>query len=113
MDFNCTATDNLNIQSASFDINGSLNKTISFSFIQSASVSLSYVIYNSLETLRVGFYSIMNVTLTDTNNNKLVNTTSFNWEVTSTPSSGGGTPSSGGGSGSSPAPLTIIIGNGT
>lgn len=106
--FNCTATDTggSNIQSMSFDLNGTLNKTISFSITQSQLISSSYIIFKSLETLRVGSYSIRNVSVTDTSSNKLVNSTLFDFSVTSAPSGGGSTPNGGGGGGTT---KTIII----
>ena len=106
--FNCSATDvSSNIQTMSFDINGTLSKTISFSFVQSKDIFPSYTIFQSVETLNVGAYSIMNVTTTDNSGNKLINSTNFHWTVTSAPS-GGGTSGGGGGGGGSIITQTII-----
>ena len=98
--FNCTANDtNSVIKTMKFDINGTLNITRTFSFTQAQSISPSYTIFESSETLIVGSYSIMNVTVIDLNDNTLVNTTSFHWTVTQADAGGGGGVSGGGGGG--------------
>lgn len=101
INFTCTATDvSSNILSMSFDINGTLNITKSFSFTQAQTITTSYIIYESFETLKVGFYSISNVTVKDTSGNTLINhTNSTHWIVTSAPTPSVTPPPSGGGGG--------------
>ena len=111
IDLSCNATDNGIISSMVFTINGSLNVSRSFSITQSSSVSSTYSIFSSSETLKVGSYSISQVNVTDTSNNKLSNVTNdLHFSVTSAPS--GSTPSNGGGGGASTT-TTISYLNGT
>lgn len=102
----CDATDlSSNIQTMVAYLNGTTNKTLIFSFTQATTIKASYIIFESLETLKVGSYSISQVNVTDTSGNKVANfTNSTHLIVTSAPSGGGVTPSGGGGGGGSIVP---------
>lgn len=95
----CEATDVSNIQTMIAALNGTINKTLTFSFTQATTINPTYVIFQSLETLLVGSYSISQVNVTDASSNKLSNITrDLHFQVTSAPV-GGGSGSSGGGGG--------------
>lgn len=97
----CDATDESNIETMVAYLNGTINKTLTFSFTQSQNIISSYIIFQSLETLLVGSYSASQVNVTDTSSNKLSNTTrDLHFSVTSAPSGGGSSGGGGGGGGS-------------
>ena len=106
----CEATDaSSDIQTMVASLNGTINKTLSFSFTQAQTIKSSYIIFSSLETLLVGSYSTSQVNVTDTSTNKLSNATNdLHFQVTSAPS-GGSTPSGGGG-GSSTTIISLLNG---
>ena len=97
----CEATDVSNIQTMVATLNGTINKTLTFSFTQATTIKPTYVIFQSLETLLVGSYSVSQVNVTDTSSNKLSNATNdLHFSVTSAPSpSPSPAPAGGGGGG--------------
>ena len=106
----CEATDvSSNIQIMAAYLNGTINKTLTFSFTQALTINSTYVIFQSSETLLVGSYSVSQVNVTDTSSNKLSNTTrDLHFSVTSAPSpSPSPAPADGGGGGG--ATTTLII----
>lgn len=110
INFTCNATDSGSfITAMSFDINGSLSVTRSFSITEGFIVKSTYIIFESLETLKVGAYSIMNVSVTDASGNKQINfTNNTHITITSAPlgSAGGG---GGGGGGGEIEPTIILV----
>src|SRR3990167_5472731 len=69
--FNVTAIDSSYITTISFDINGTINVSRSFSFTQGVSISASYTIFSSQESLLAGTYNLTRVTLSDVNTNSV------------------------------------------
>ena len=97
----CEATDNeSNIQTMVAYLNGTINKTLPFSFTQATTIKPTYVIFQSSETLLVGSYSISQVNVTDISSNKLINATNdLHFSVTSAPSPSPAPAGGGGGGG--------------
>ena len=112
--FNVTAIDSSYITTISFDINGTINVSRSFSFTQGVSISASYTIFSSQESLLAGTYNLTRVTLSDVNTNSVNYYINKSFIVTIAPSpstsSGGG--GGGGGGASCPINQTLNI-NGT
>jgi len=96
--FNVSVTDNVsNIQTITFDINGTLNVSRSFTITPALSVSLSYKLFETSETLLKGTYNITKVTVTDNkSNSQIYNYNNITFTVSAQPSSGGITGGGGG-----------------
>ncbi len=101
--FSCSATDLSSlVESIKFELQTpNVNLIRSFSSAQAQTVSSTFLIFESTESLIEGFYSIRNVTYKDTSGNEGTNqTTEFNFTITTVSSS---PPAGGGGGGAAPA----------
>ena len=105
--FNVTATDTLsNIQTISFNLNGTINVSRSFSFATSQTVTASYTIFSSSETLLQGTYNITRVTIADSSGNSANFFINTSFTVSAQPSSGS---SSGGGGGGTTCQINYTL----